>query len=101
MIQSSGVGNIINMLSLPESCGIPFLMVVTMRGEEGEFNPWQVPMGQAVPSVLGAMNVKCHRPELAADIGAVFADAARSVFETRSAAAVLVSQHIIGAKEFD
>jgi len=101
MIQSSGVGNIVNMLSLPESCGMPLLMLVTMRGEQGEFNPWQVPMGQAVPSVLEAMNVKCHRPEYAADIGAVFEDAAHLVFESRTAAAVLVRQRIIGAKEFD
>ena len=47
LMQSSGVGNCINMLSLPMSCRFPLLMIVTMRGDWGEFNPWQIPMGQA------------------------------------------------------
>ena len=45
LMQSSGVGNCINMLSLPVQARFPFLTLVTMRGEWGEFNPWQVPMG--------------------------------------------------------
>ena len=40
LMQSSGVGNCINMLSLPRICAMPFFMLVTMRGEWGEFNPW-------------------------------------------------------------
>src|SRR6266480_6473645 len=46
LMQSSGVGNCINTFSLAAACGFPLLMLVTMRGEWGEFNPWQVPMGQ-------------------------------------------------------
>ena len=46
LMQSSGVGNCVNMLSVPAKCGMPLLMLVTMRGEWGEFNPWQVSMGQ-------------------------------------------------------
>src|SRR5258708_29204912 len=38
LMQSSGVGNCINLLSLPISCRMPFLTFVTMRGEWGEFN---------------------------------------------------------------
>ena len=49
LMQSSGVGNCINMLSLPVNCRMPFLTLVTMRGEWAEFNPWQVPMGTATP----------------------------------------------------
>ena len=55
LLQSSGVGNCINMLSLAAECRVPLLMLVTMRGEWGEFNPWQVTMGQATPAVLEAM----------------------------------------------
>ncbi|MGI8748621.1 MAG: thiamine pyrophosphate-binding protein, partial [Deinococcus sp.] len=44
LMQSSGVGNCVNMLSLVKTCQIPLLMLVTMRGEWAEFNPWQVPM---------------------------------------------------------
>jgi sulfopyruvate decarboxylase TPP-binding subunit len=40
LMQSSGVGNCINMLSVIQECRFPLLMVVTMRGEWGEFNPW-------------------------------------------------------------
>ena len=48
LMQSSGLGNCINMLSLARSCRFPLLMVITMRGEWEEFNPWQVPMGSIV-----------------------------------------------------
>ena len=43
LMQSSGVGNCINMLSLIRLGRFPFLTLVTMRGEWGEVNPWQVP----------------------------------------------------------
>ena len=31
LMQSSGVGNVINMLSVPNECRFPLLMIVTMR----------------------------------------------------------------------
>ena len=55
LMQSSGVGNCINMLSLSAICRFPLLMLVTMRGEWAEFNPWQVPMGRATQPALEAM----------------------------------------------
>ena len=51
LLQSSGVGNCINMLSLPAICHMPLLMLVTMRGDWGEFNPWQIPMGQGTQAL--------------------------------------------------
>src|SRR4051812_46530649 len=45
LMQSSGLGNCINMLSLVRNCRFPFFTIITMRGEWGEFNSWQVPMG--------------------------------------------------------
>src|SRR5690349_22424141 len=48
LLQSSGVGNCINMLSLVKGGRFPMLMLVSMRGDFGEGNPWQFPMGQAV-----------------------------------------------------
>jgi sulfopyruvate decarboxylase TPP-binding subunit len=50
LMQSSGVDNCINTLSLARVCGFPLLMIVTMRGDWGEVNPWQVPMGQITAS---------------------------------------------------
>jgi sulfopyruvate decarboxylase TPP-binding subunit len=48
LMQSSGVGNCVNMFSLARTCRFPLLMFITMRGEWEEFNPWQVPMGSIV-----------------------------------------------------
>ncbi len=101
LIQSSGVGNCINMLSVPKTCRIPLLTLVTMRGEWREFNPWQIPMGLAAPSVLEAIGTTVHRPAIAADIAATFESAAEQAYRTCSREAVLVSQQIIGAKDFE
>src|SRR5207249_3092599 len=63
LMQSSGVGNCINMLSLINAGRFPFLTLVSMRGDFGEGNPWQFTMGQATEAVLAAMGVICLRIE--------------------------------------
>ena len=98
LMQSSGVGNCINMLGLVQSCRFPFLALVTMRGEWEEFNPWQEPMGRAVPAVLEAMAIDVRRaetPEAAADLTQ---QAAADAFGQDRGVAVLFSQKLIGAK---
>lgn len=100
LMQSSGVGNTINALSLAAACRIPFFTIVSMRGEWGEFIPWQVPMGQATPAVLEAMGVRVLRVSSPADVGPTVDAAARLAFNTRAATAVLLAQRLIGAKEF-
>ena len=100
LMQSSGVGNCINALSLIETCRFPLLTLVTMRGEFGEFNPWQVPMGRATPAVLELAHVIVHRAEAPAQVGASVAGAARLAFASYRAVAVLLSQQLIGAKSF-
>src|SRR5437667_11257364 len=67
LMQSSGVGNCINALTLAANCAFPLLMLVTMRGERGEFNPWQIPMGQAASDALRLMGVRTMRLERAAE----------------------------------
>jgi sulfopyruvate decarboxylase alpha subunit len=99
-MQSSGVGNCINALGLPVAFRAPCLMLVTMRGQWGEFNPWQVPMGQAVRPTLEAVGVKCFPVDRAEEVGETFAAAADLAFHSRVSAAVLVSQRIVGAKGF-
>lgn len=99
-MQSSGVGNCINALGIPVTMRTPCLMLVTMRGQWGEFNPWQVPMGQATRTVLEAVGVRCFPVERADEIGEVFAAAADIAFNSTVSAAVLVSQRVIGAKGF-
>src|SRR5436190_22075977 len=58
MLQSSGLGNSLNALtSLLVPYQIPVLIVVSMRGDEGEWNPAQMPMGRAVRAILDAIGV--------------------------------------------
>ena len=100
LLQSSGVGNCINMLGMAIECRIPFLMLVTMRGQWGEFNPWQMPMAQATASVLTAMGVIVQPVERADDVAETFAAAGRLAFNTNRVVAVQVAQRVVGAKEF-
>lgn len=99
-MQSSGVGNCINALGLPAIMRAPCLMLVTMRGQWGEFNPWQVQMGQGVRPVLEAVGVKCFPVDRAEEVGETFIAAADLAFNGGFSTAVLVSQRIIGAKGF-
>src|SRR5258706_9606111 len=57
LMQSSGVGNLVNVLGMVKVCRFPLVMIITMRGEQGEFNPWQVPMGQTTARVLQTIGV--------------------------------------------
>ncbi len=100
LMQSSGVGNIVNALGMVRECRIPLLIIVTMRGEYGEFNPWQVPMGQATAQVLRAMGAVVQQAKAAAEVAAHVDAAARLAFGSYCAAAVLVSQRVIGIKSF-
>src|ERR1700752_5130765 len=68
LMQSSGVGNCINMLSLIKAGRFPFLTLVSMRADDVEGNPWQFPMGQATQPVLEAMGVICLKIERPEDV---------------------------------
>ena len=100
LMQSSGVGNCLNMFSLTRTCRMPLLMIVTMRGEWGEFNPWQVPMGQNTEKLLKAADILTFHVDESNRLGEATEAAARMVFEGPAAAAVLISQRIIGTKTF-
>jgi sulfopyruvate decarboxylase alpha subunit len=100
LMQSSGVGNCVNMLSLMETCRFPLLILVTMRGDYGEFNPWQNAMGQATAPVLEAMGALVFKADDPARIVETARAAARMAFEGNTTAAVLIGQRVIGAKSF-
>ena len=100
LLQSSGVGNCINMLTLLQNGRFPILMLVTMRGEEGEFNPWQVPMSRATAPALGLMDVAVTRAETEDEVAGLVAAALDKAFGQERAAAVLFSQRLIGAKRW-
>jgi len=99
LMQSSGVGNTINAIaSLVSSASFPFFAVVTMRGEWGEGNPWQVPMGQAVQTTLEAVGVTCYRAETAEDADKMIEAGLRMAYSSDRAIAVLIAQRVIGSK---
>ena len=99
-MQSSGVGNILNMLSLPRVCGMPLLMLVTMRGEPGEANPWQEPMGRAVPALFEAAGVALHRVESASGVGPALQQAGADAFGGNRRICVQLAKSLIGFKGF-
>jgi sulfopyruvate decarboxylase alpha subunit len=100
LMQSSGVGNCINMLSLISGGRFPFLTLVSMRGDFGEANAWQYPMGQATVTVLEAMGVLCLRADNPAEAIATVSAALTMVFQAGRAVAVLFTQKLLGAKRF-
>lgn len=100
LMQSSGVGNCVNMLSLIKGAGFPMLTVVSMRGEFGEGNPWQYAMGQAVPAVFEAMDVIVLRATRPEDVVPTVSAALTMAFGAGQAVAVLLTQRLIGAKKF-
>ena len=101
LMQSSGVGNCINMLSMLSVCQIPLAMLVTMRGDWAEFNPWQVPMGRAAQAVLEEMGVLVDRADREEDILPLAEGALRMAYNTLRPTAVLIGQRLLGAKTFD
>jgi sulfopyruvate decarboxylase alpha subunit len=100
LMQSSGVGNCVNMLSLMNSCRLPLLTIVTMRGEWAEFNPWQVPMGSATPGALQLMGVTVLRIETPEEAAEVISAAATLAFDGDRQIAVLISQRMLGRKKW-
>jgi sulfopyruvate decarboxylase alpha subunit len=100
LLQSSGVGNCVNMLSLVQECRVPLLVVVTMRGQWGETNPWQVPMGRMTGDVLELCGVGTYAVEDPAQVGPTVAAAGGMAFTGNRAMAVLIGQRLIGAKQF-
>jgi len=66
MLQSSGLGNSLNAVtSLLLPYRIPTLMIISLRGDAGEWNSAQKPMGNALRSICDAMNV----PHVTVDAG--------------------------------
>lgn len=100
LMQSSGAGNCINMLSLIQHGGFPFLTLISMRGEYGEGNPWQFAMGRATEPTLTAMGVQCLTASGPEDVKPTVGAALTMAFGAERSVAVLLSQRLLGAKSF-
>ena len=101
LMQSSGVGNCVNMFSLLQSGDFPFFTLVTMRGEFAEFNPWQGPMGRATQGALELMGIHVLRASRAEEVEEVVSAGLAAAFEAGDRVAVLLSQGLIGRKKWD
>lgn len=98
MMQSSGVGNCVNMFSFVRNGQFPMLVLVSMRGEFGENNPWQVPMGQSAQPILETCGFICLRIERPEDVTPTIEAACALTFKSGQAVAVILSQRFIGVK---
>jgi sulfopyruvate decarboxylase alpha subunit len=98
LMQSSGVGNCVNMFSFVRNGQFPMLILVSMRGEFGENNPWQVPMGQTTPPILETCGFICLRIERPEEVTRTIEAACALVYKSGQAVAVILSQQFIGVK---
>lgn len=99
-MQSSGLGNCPNHLSLAKGGRFPLLMMISMRGDYGEQNPWQYPMGEAAETILRAMGVLIFRVERRDELEAATHAALNASGAGGQAAAIVLSQKFLGAKAF-
>ncbi len=100
LMQSSGVGNCINMFSLLRNCGFGCVVLVTMRGEFGEFNPWQVPMGSITEDVLRLSGFLTYRVDSAHDVDDFAGAGCDMAFDGNLQVAILLAQRLIGRKQW-
>jgi sulfopyruvate decarboxylase alpha subunit len=100
LMQSSGVGNCINTFSLIQNCGFPCLILITMRGEFAEFNPWQVPMGSITEASLKLCEFLTYRINTPEDVDDVVGGGCDMAFDANQAVAILLSQRLIGRKKW-
>ena len=101
LMQSSGVGNCVNMFSLLQAADFPFLTIVTMRGEYAEFNPWQGPMGKATQGALELMGIQVLRASDPDEVEEIVSAGFDAAFAAGGRVAVLLGQNLIGRKKWE
>lgn len=99
-MQSSGLGNCVNYLSLVNGGKFPLLMMVSMRGDYGEQNPWQYPMGHATDAIFEAMGVLTYKVETPEDLEMATMTAIHATGSGAQSAAIILTQKFLGAKSF-
>ncbi|OWT58950.1 thiamine pyrophosphate-binding protein [Candidimonas nitroreducens] len=101
LMQSSGVGNCVNMFSLLQAADVPFFTLVTMRGEYAEFNHWQAPMGRATQAALELMGIHVLRVTHADEAEEIVSAGFDAAFQAGDRVAVLLGQNLIGRKKWE
>jgi sulfopyruvate decarboxylase subunit alpha len=99
LIQSSGLGNTLNALgSLAMAYRIPFPLLVSLRGELGEFNPAQLHMGRAVPGCLDALTIQHVTLRTEADLETILDGAFKTCYTAEEPFGILLSAQLTGWK---
>jgi sulfopyruvate decarboxylase subunit alpha len=99
LIQSSGLGNTLNALgSLAMAYRIPFPLLVSLRGELGEFNPAQLHMGRAVPGCLDALTIQHVTLRSESNLDTIVAGALKTCYTAEEPFGVLLSAQLTGWK---
>lgn len=99
MMQNSGLGNAANALAgLAVPCQIPFLMLISPRGDLGEFNPAQVGMGRALRPTLDGLEIQHYTIEREDEIEPVIVGASKLAYSTDRPVALILSPLLTGGK---
>jgi sulfopyruvate decarboxylase alpha subunit len=99
LVQSSGLGNTLNALgSLAMVYRIPFPLLVSLRGELGEFNPAQLHMGRAVPGCLDALTIQHVTLRIPDQLDTLLSGALKTCFTAEEPFGILLSAQLTGWK---
>lgn len=99
LMQNSGLGNAANILgSLTVPYQFPLLMVISQRGELGEFNTVQVGMGQALRPTLDGLGIQHFTLEREDEVERIMTGAIKLAFSTDRPIAVIISPLLSGGK---
>ncbi len=100
MMQVSGLGNSVNGLaSLAIPYQIPFLILISQRGELGEFNPAQIAMGQAARPVLDALNIQHFTLRRFDEVATLTDGAIKTAYTAQKPVALFLSTEMVGWKK--
>lgn len=100
LIQNTGLGNSLNALaSLAMAYKIPFPLLISLRGELGEFNPAQLVMGRAVRGCLDALGIQHVTLRREDELDVVVEGALKTCFTSQEPLAILLSAQMTGWKD--
>ncbi len=97
MMQTSGLGNALNALaSVAVPYQVPMLLVISQRGEAGEWNVAQVPGGRMLRPSLDALGIQHVVLAEEREVDRAVRAAADLAFGTRFPAVVILSKFLTG-----
>ena len=100
MMQVSGLGNSLNGLaSLAVPYQIPFLMLISQRGELGEFNPAQIPMGQGARPMLDALGIQHYTLRRLDEVATLTDGAIKTAYTAQRPVVLFLSTEMVGWKQ--